>query len=209
LSRALLVSSLLALGALAWPRFAAACSPVEPRWPRLAEPLFEDPAVDITSEHLDLDCRPHERDAACAFTITLRVRNTSSAAVETLAVLPASDLIRTVDVMAPGPLPVVVVDASRFVGAAPVHGQLRELVHRALAFRLSLGGSEAREVSIKTAFVMERFVDPCYEEGVQVRHAMFFAGQRGGEFALVYYHSNTRHRLSRDRISVHTRRPVG
>jgi hypothetical protein len=198
----------LALALAGAPRTAGACEPAPPRWPRLAEPLFEDPSVDVDSERIDLDCRAEGRDAACSFTIALRVRNASEAPVETTGAVLTAALVRTVEVLAPGPVAVEKREAEPFLGDARKYSDVRMFLQLAHVFRLALGGGEARDVSVRAAFVMERFVDPCFEEGVEARHATFAVGRRSGNFELRYFHSNAKRKLRRDRIAVHVRRPA-
>jgi hypothetical protein len=208
IAESLVVACALAL-ALAAPREARACSPVPPRWPRLTEPLFEDSRVDIESESLDLACEERGRDAACTLQIKLRIHNGAAFALATRgAVLSSRGLSFTVEPSGAAPLAVYPADVAGFLSAVPRWREVWEFVRRASAFDVKVGAGESLDLVVRSAFVMERFVNPCFHEGIEARHPVFAAGRREGDFELLYFHSNAARRLRRDRIDVHVRRPL-
>jgi hypothetical protein len=188
---------------LAAPRAADACTSIPPPSPWVAEPVFEDPGIDVMAERLLLDCKlSGDRYASCTVAMRLDLRNPWRRSVETRGAVRRMDATQRVDVTAPAS------SAERAPGL-PFRSEAASETALAGAhvFPIAIAGAGVVRILVQTSFTARRSIDPCWREGVEDRHGLFAFGPRGGDLTVLHARPLAGRTMSRERISFHVSYP--
>lgn len=206
-----------AFAALAAAPGSDACSRY-PSFPTLLEPVFEAPDHVVESTRISLACAPRGIDAACELEARYRVRNRGKASVQSQVMILASQLEPRASFATANGETAVALQLTkadrRLIRVADCDESIFSRRTLAFAFDTTLAGGEARDLVVRSSFVIHKFFalvgghgDCNKDEGVQHRHPFVGSGRSAGTFGFRYVMATNREVEAQSKITVSVRHP--